>query len=288
MKAKPVPDPTDSDPGLFGPFSQTWRLHADPMMGIAGLRALLLQALHPQAAIGLGQNTNFYTDVWGRLGRTAEYVGRTTFGSTAEALTLAARVRAGHSAMTGTDPVTGREFRLDEPGPLLWVHCCLVASVVEVLDRSGTELTAAQADSYIAEQVRSAALVGLEPEAVPQDRAGLDRYFREIQPELRITDFARKEASIVIAMPLPLPLAPLIRPAWSAVSGLAFAALPRWARRMYCIPHLPGAAGLHDSATTLALRSVRASLRGAQSAIPALREGPHLRAAKARLSLVQD
>src|SRR5919107_1774630 len=43
------------DVGLFGPTSVTWRLHAEPVMGIAGLRALLLQALHPVAAAGVAR-----------------------------------------------------------------------------------------------------------------------------------------------------------------------------------------------------------------------------------------
>ena len=72
----------------------TWRLHADPMFGIAGLRALLLQALHPVAAQGVSDNSSFRTDTWGRFTRTAEFVAVTTYGTTAEALTMGARVQA--------------------------------------------------------------------------------------------------------------------------------------------------------------------------------------------------
>ena len=43
----------DADPGLFGPDSITWRVHADPSMALAGLRALLLQAVHPLAMAGV-------------------------------------------------------------------------------------------------------------------------------------------------------------------------------------------------------------------------------------------
>lgn len=41
------------DPGLFGPRSVTWQMHGDPMMWIAGIRALYLQALHPRAVRGV-------------------------------------------------------------------------------------------------------------------------------------------------------------------------------------------------------------------------------------------
>src|SRR4029079_16335656 len=83
--------PTAPDAGLFGPGSVTWRLHADPMLGIAGLRALMLQALHPRAAQAFNQHSTFRDDVWGRLARTVAFIGATTFDSTPEALAAGAR-----------------------------------------------------------------------------------------------------------------------------------------------------------------------------------------------------
>jgi len=66
----------DADAGLFGPASVTWRIHGDPIMAVAGLRALLLQALHPIAMAGVAQHSSFRTDPWGRLTRTAEFIAR--------------------------------------------------------------------------------------------------------------------------------------------------------------------------------------------------------------------
>jgi uncharacterized protein (DUF2236 family) len=278
---------TRTDPGLFGPASVTWRLHADPMLGVAGLRALLLQALHPQAAEGVSQNSSFRTDAWGRLARTADYVGMITFGSTAEAMITGARVRAVHGQLTAVDPATGRRFSMDQPDLLIWVHCCLVESVLSVLRRSGVPLDDADADTYVSEQVLAATLVGLEPADVPADAAALDRYFQEIRPRLALTAVAREEASYVIAPPIPARYAPLARPTWSTVAGIAFAALPDWARRLYSIPSLPGAAALHGPATTGALSSLRASLRGLQAVVPPLRDGPHLRSARTRLATAE-
>ncbi|MGL5856860.1 MAG: oxygenase MpaB family protein [Angustibacter sp.] len=272
------------DVGLFGPRSVTWRLHAEPVMGLAGLRALLLQALHPMAAAGVHQNSAFRTDPWGRLARTADYVGTVTFGSTAAAMVYGARVRSIHAALRAVDPRTGRHFALDDPEPLAWVHNCLIESVISVLERSGVRMDRVDVDRYVAEQVRAASLVGLEPDQVPHDRAGLDRYFRQMRSRLAITDMAREEASIVIAPPIPTRYAPLGRPAWSAVAGLAFAALPAWARRLYAIPQLPGAAALHGSGVTVALHAVRASMQGVQAVVPALSQSPHLRSARERLA----
>jgi uncharacterized protein (DUF2236 family) len=273
------------DVGLFGPGSVTWRLHAEPLMGVAALRALLLQALHPVAVAAFEEHSTYRQDVWGRLARTAEYVVLTTFGSTTEAMLAASRVRAMHARVRGTLP-TGVEYAADDPQLLAWVHCCLVASFLEVLTRGGVTLTGAEQDQYIEEQVKAAMLVGLEPDEVPHDRAALLDYFRVIKPALECTPIARQTACDVVHASGQARLEPTgtPRPAWSGLAGLAFAALPPWGRRLYALPDLPGPAGLTDAATTVGLRTLRGTLRGIQSVIPSLGEGAHLRAARARLN----
>ncbi len=86
----------EGDAGLFGPSSVTWQLHADPMMWVAGVRALYLQALHPRAVRGVMQNSDFRRDAWGRLMRTARFVAATTYGTTGAAQRAGARVRKIH------------------------------------------------------------------------------------------------------------------------------------------------------------------------------------------------
>ena len=66
----------NGDVGLFGPHSVTWKLHREPIVLIGGLRSLYLQALHPRAMAGMAQNSGFRSDGWGRLTRTAVYVGK--------------------------------------------------------------------------------------------------------------------------------------------------------------------------------------------------------------------
>jgi uncharacterized protein (DUF2236 family) len=254
------------------------------MLAVAGLRALILQALHPLAMRAVDEHSAFRDDLWGRLTRTAEYVAVTTFGTTCDALVAAARVRATHARVTGTTP-DGQTYAADDPELLTWVHCCLVDSFLNVPLRAGLALTAVERDAYVREQVASAVLVGLEPDAVPQDRAGLADYFARVRPALACTPAARRAVAVVIAPPMPaaVALATAARPAWASVAGLAFAALPGWARRMYALPELPGAAGLTDAAATLGLYTLRSALRGVQAVVPPLREGPHLRAARRRL-----
>jgi uncharacterized protein (DUF2236 family) len=271
--------------GMFGPESVTWRVHSDPLMMLGGLRALLLQATHPAAMSAFAEHSAFRDDVWGRLARTAEYVGVTTFGTRMEAMVASAQIRAIHSRVSGTTP-EGKPYRADDPELLAWVHCCLVASFLDVVSRGGVALPLRDRDAYIAEQVRSAALVGLEPDQVPHDRAELTRFFRTVRPQLRVTPTARSAALVVLMPPMPtkVALATPARPAWAAMAGLAFATLPGWVRRMYALPDLPGAAALNQAGATLGLRAVRVTLRGVQAMVPPLREGPHLRAARQRLS----
>ncbi|MQA95619.1 MAG: DUF2236 domain-containing protein [Streptosporangiales bacterium] len=81
------------------PESATWQVHIDRTMWIAGVRALMLQALHPRAMWGVWQNSDFMHDPFGRLQRTADFVGVTTFGHPDEASELGARVRGIHRAL---------------------------------------------------------------------------------------------------------------------------------------------------------------------------------------------
>src|SRR3954452_19653973 len=158
-----------ADPGLFGPDTVTWRVHADPVLWVGGLRALYLQALHPLAIAGVDEHSDFRSDPWGRLIRTASWIGLTTYGTTAEVEVAAARLRKIHGYVRGNDPVTGKPYAADDPELLLWVHCCLVESFLSTYRRCGGPLTQDEADRYVAEQVRLAPLVGLDPALVPAD-----------------------------------------------------------------------------------------------------------------------
>ncbi|MFC9279468.1 oxygenase MpaB family protein [Streptomyces collinus] len=252
----------DGDPGLFGPFSVTWQVHGDPMMWVAGIRALYLQALHPRAVRGVLQNSDFRRDAWGRLMRTADFVGTTTYGTTAAAERAGARVRRIHRLLSATDPATGERYGVDEPELLLWVHCAEIDSYLHVLRRSGFPLGDADADRYIAEHRVSARLVGLDPDAVPADRAGLARYFEKVRPALA----AGPEARVVDDFLLRPPTHPLLLPArevlWRRVAHLAYASLPPYAHELYGRP-APAAATVTRRlrATGALLRCVPARLR---------------------------
>jgi uncharacterized protein (DUF2236 family) len=241
----------DTDRGLFGPDSVTWRVLSEPVMWIAGVRAMYMQALHPRVMLGTWQNTAFAKpdEAWGRFTRTVEFVRVRTYGTADEVSRAGARLRKVHSSLTGVDG-DGVRFRLDDPELLLWVHCGEIGSYAEIARRSGVHVTAAELDAFVAEQRRSAEVVGLRPSAVPASMAELEEYYERMRPRLHVCPEARRALRLSFAPRLPLALKPLqlIVP---PVNVLAYASLPRWARRLYGTP----AIGLTDAAVTVALRA---------------------------------
>jgi uncharacterized protein (DUF2236 family) len=238
-----------NDDGLFGPDSVTWRVHLEPVMWVGGLRALLLQSLHPRVMRGTYQNSALFdpAKAWARFQRTVEFVGTRTFGSTAEVETAAGRVRGLHRRLRGHDP-DGTPFRLDEPEHLQWVHSTEVDSYAQIALRAGL-LDGAGADRYLAESVRAARVVGLDD--APASRAEMAEYMRRMRPRLLLTDEARLAVGNLFAPKGDAPT--LIKLAIPTVALVSLASLPRWARRMYGLPGLPTT----DLGTTATLRGLR-------------------------------
>ncbi|MEE1760358.1 MULTISPECIES: oxygenase MpaB family protein [unclassified Streptomyces] len=254
--------PAPGDPGLFGPASVTWQVHGDPMMWIAGVRALYLQALHPRAVRGVTQNSDFRKDAWGRLLRTASFVGTTTYGTTEAAEHAGARVRKIHSLLSATDPDTGERYGVDEPELLLWVHCAEIDSYLHILRRSGYPLTEAAADRYVGEHRVSARLVGLDPAEAPGDAAELAAYFTKVRPELAAGPEAREVDDFLRRPPAHPLLVPAREALWRRVANLAYASLPPYAHELYGRPGPePEVVTRRLRLTGTFLRSVPARLR---------------------------
>ena len=245
--------------GFFGPGSVTWRVRADPAFSVGGLRALLLQALHPVAMDGVARFSGGFREApWPRLVRTAAYVDTLTFGTRTEAVRAAAQVRGIHRRLGGVEATTGRAYRVDDPDLLLWVHCCEVDSLLTVARRAGVPMTDDEADRYVAEQVTAAALIGVETADVPDSVAALTAYFASMRPSLAVTPAARNAYRLIVLPPMPTWVRFLTpaQPAWGGLAALAVALLPQWARRMYSLPGL----GLTDAAATPALKAFRQAM----------------------------
>ena len=190
-----ITPPARVDVGLFGPGSVTWRVQAEPILWVGGIRALFLQALHPLAMAGVAQHSSFQDDPWGRLRRTAEFVGVVTYGTTEEAQAAGEMVKRAHRGLQGIEPESGERYVVSDARLLLWVHCCQVDSFLSTVRRAGLGLTDEEADQYVAEQVAAAVLVGIPRQLVPASVEDLAAYFDRIQPELRATAAARDGAN---------------------------------------------------------------------------------------------
>ncbi|HEX2312365.1 MAG TPA: oxygenase MpaB family protein [Thermomonospora sp.] len=269
----PAGGPQD-DFGLFGPGSVTWRVMGEPVLIVGGLRALLLQALHPRSMWGTAQNSRLMDPqaAWSRLGRTVEFVRVRTYGSLEEVDRAGRRVRRLHSRMTGLDLRTGEAFPIDDPENLLWVHMGEVDSYLDIARRAGVGLSEEDADRFVDEQRRAAQVVGLDPADVPASVAEMREYYARMRPRIWACREARDGLRRLFNPAVPRPLLPL-KLAAPGIGMLVVSTLPRWARRMYGLPGLPTS----DLAATLTLQAMH---RGSQVVPERLRYSPDARRAR--------
>ena len=207
---------TVDDPGLFGPDSVAWRVHADRSMLVGGIRALLLQVMHPLTMAGVAQHSSYRQDPLGRLARTGTFLAATTYGSTEEAEASIAMVRSVHERVRGVT-ADGRPYDATDPALLAWVHNVEVESFLEAYLRYGPGLEADEADRYVAEM----AVVGRRLGAVdvPETAAALSEWIAGA-PELGMTHEARDAVRFLILPPLPPPVLPAYFVLAAAAAGL--------------------------------------------------------------------
>jgi uncharacterized protein (DUF2236 family) len=118
-------------------------------MFIGGIRALLMQSLHPVALQAVADQAGFRRDFWGRFQRTSRYLAITTYGTVPDAERAIAVVRAIHRRVTGRSP-DGRWYSAEDPHLLMWVHVAEVDSFLKAFQVFGAEkLSAAEADEYV-------------------------------------------------------------------------------------------------------------------------------------------
>ena len=240
-----------TEPGLFGPGSATWTVHADVAGLVGGVRALLVQSLHPLAMAGVADHSDYRVDPLGRLQRTASFIATTTFGSTAHAEKAIERVRTVHERVVGTAP-DGRSYSATDPHLLAWVHCTEVDSFLRTRIRYGASpLPPGCDDRYVADMAEIGRRLGAEHP--PTDVAGLRARLWAFRPELEVNRQARDTVRFLAWPPLPL----TARAPYGLVFGAAVAMLPTFARRMLRLPMPPlfEPVAIRPAATVL-LRSI--------------------------------
>ncbi|MFL6062056.1 MAG: oxygenase MpaB family protein [Marmoricola sp.] len=218
-------------PRWFTEQDPVWKVHADASMFVGGIRALLLQSLHPLAMAGVAGHSGYRSDPWGRLERTSAFLATTTFGTVEHAEQAIARVRGIHERVRGRAP-DGRAYAASDPHLLDWVHLAEVDSFLSAYQRFGpAPLSAEDADRYVAQTAGVAARLGAtEP---PTTVAELESRIAAFRPELASTAESRDVARFLLLNP-PLPLA--ARPGYGMLVAGAVTTLPGWARRALRLP----------------------------------------------------
>lgn len=236
------------------------RVHADASMFVGGLRALLLQSLHPLAMAGVAEHSDYRGDPWGRLQRTSTFLAVTTFGPAADAQRAVDRVRGIHRRVSGVAP-DGRPYAAGDPHLLEWVHIAEVDSFLlahqlygaHPLDQSGR-------DGYVADTARVAAALGVvDP---PRTERELAERIEAFRPELTSTQSAREAARYLLLTP-PLPV--VARAPYGLLAATSVAMLPAWARMPLRLPYVP------PVETTLIRLSGRVVVGGIRWALTATR-----------------
>lgn len=227
-------------------------VHGDASMFVGGIRALLLQSLHPLAMAAVDQHSGYRGDPWGRLQRTSTFIAETTFGRLEDADRAVAIVRAVHKRIDGE--YEGVAYRASDPHLLRWVHVAEVDSFLRAHDVYGSQrLSPSQRDEYVAQAAHTGIALGAE--RVPESAAELRAAIEEFRPELRSTPAARRTARFLLVHP-PVPL--LMRGPYGLLTSAGVGLLPRWARLPLRLPYLPPVeATAGRAAGELMTRSIR-------------------------------
>jgi uncharacterized protein (DUF2236 family) len=215
------------DPGLFGPDSVTWRVHADASMLIGGVSAVILQTLHPLAMAGVADHSQWRERPFQRLSRTSSFVTATTYAATPVAETIIEVVKAVHTKVVGTAP-DGRPYRADDPELLRWIHVAEVSSFLAGHRRySLLPITPTDQDRYLDEVRIVAEKLGATD--VPRNRAEVAAYFAAVRPDLRAGPHARETLRYLLVPPFD---ERSLQVAYGVIVHAAVGLLPGWARAM--------------------------------------------------------
>ncbi|HRD64084.1 MAG TPA: oxygenase MpaB family protein, partial [Nocardioides sp.] len=183
-------------PRWFEAGSPITRVHGDASMFVGGLRALLLQTLHPAAMRAVSEHSGFRGDIWGRLHRTSTFLAVTTFGTTDDAQQAVDAVRRIHGRVVGTMP-DGTPYAASDPHLLTWVHAAETDSFLRAHQVYGrAPLDQAERDRYVAQIGEVVRRLGvLDP---PTSEAELEAVLASYRPELAGTPEAREAVRYVL------------------------------------------------------------------------------------------
>ena len=151
--------------GLFLPTDAPWVVHRDFGTLVGGIRALLVQALHPGAVAGVTGHSRYQQDALGRLAGTIRWLTVTTFGSIEAVDKEASRVNRLHVRVAGEYQLQNeqvRKYQAADKDLLLWVHVAFTESFLVSHQLFAQRQIPGGADAYVAQWSRAVTRLGLE------------------------------------------------------------------------------------------------------------------------------
>ena len=212
------------DEGYFGPGSAVWEVHGATPVIVAGIRALLMQTLHPGAMAGVHDWSRYREDPLGRLSGTVRWVLTTTFADKAGADAASAMVRKLHTRVSGTYG-DGVAYSAADPELLRWVHVVFAESFLSCHQVWGGAIPGG-ADRYAAEWAKAGELMRVTDP--PRSEAQLRQQLADFDAVM-VSDDRVSDAVNFIRNP---PLKRSLMPAYRVVFGGAVATIPAHYRRM--------------------------------------------------------
>jgi uncharacterized protein (DUF2236 family) len=222
------------DPGLCGPESVTWPVIGDVAAFVGGIRALLIQAAHPEVVAGVSDHSGYQQDPLGRLSRTSAYVTATSFGAMPEVEAAVATVRRAHRPVRG-ESHRGRRYSAGTPALAAWVHNVLTDSFLRAYQAYGPRpLSPAESDRFVVEQTAIGGLLDADP--LPVIATDLADWIAD-HPEMSRSPGLVATVNFVRKPPLPWH----IKVGYRALYVAAVATIPYRIRRTLGVRKMPGA-----------------------------------------------
>ncbi|WP_159080300.1 oxygenase MpaB family protein [Nocardia suismassiliense] len=157
------------DDGFFGPGSVSWRVYANPVvLAIAGIAGSVAVMLDPIGAAGVGQNSTYMSDIYGRVRRSNSVFTALIYGDTATALKAGRDLFRRHSHVNGVVPTTGEPYRANLPDALLFTYLAGFPCLVESFRKySGETFTEDDEREFWGEHHVLGELLGIPRQVIP-------------------------------------------------------------------------------------------------------------------------
>ncbi len=261
------------DAGLFKPTDAAWVVHADVATMIGGIRALLLQALHPGSLAGVMQHSRYEEDALCRLSGTIRWLTICTFGSKEALEVESARVRQMHERVKGkfsTNDGSERSYKASDSDLLMWVHVAFTDSFLAAHQEYGVKEI--NPDEYVKQWANAVTPLGvLNP---PQNLQELQAILKSYEPQLRVDENSKRVIQFIQNPPTFTGMTKLV---YSIMFSAAFHLLSEEQQKAIGVDAMPAA--VSNISATVMMQTIRTIL-GPNSPLETAALNRHLRVKK--------